>query len=35
MFVLMAYWIEVSLDVFVIVWVDVGWMGEGMNGRLS
>jgi hypothetical protein len=34
MFDLMTYWMEVSLDVFVIEWVDVRWMGEGMNGKL-
>ena len=35
MFDLMTYSMEVSMDVFVIEWVDVGWMGENMNGRLG
>ena len=33
--VLIAYWLDVCLDVFTIEWVGVGWMGNGMDGRLD
>ena len=32
---LIAYWLNGCLDVFIIVWVIVGRMGDGMDGRLD
>ena len=32
---LIAYWLDGCVDVFIIVWVIVGWMGDGMDGRLD